>query len=186
MDGKPKRTPSAPDRAGLALPPLDPDAEPTPEELAAAGALRDALEDAARPDPLADFARAAALAHAPRPLEPDAHRAILEQAIARGEARRTQARRRWTRVAFGGAAGALAMAATALLWVSTSMRPQSAAAPVVQAAIAAEPLAPLRSTQSLFREPFARAGGASARIDRIALARGSDLRDNRFAAWGVR
>ena len=47
-------------------------------------------------------------------------------------------------------------------------------------------MVPTRSTQSLFEEPFAPRGGASARIDRIAMARSSDLRENRFARWGVR
>jgi hypothetical protein len=45
-----------------------------------------------------------------------------------------------------------------------------------------------RSAADLFdpTTPFPRAGGESARVDRIASARASDLRDNRFAAWGVR
>jgi hypothetical protein len=47
------------------------------------------------------------------------------------------------------------------------------------------PLARARSTQELFREPF-KAGESSARIDRIASARASDLRNNHFARWGVR
>jgi hypothetical protein len=47
------------------------------------------------------------------------------------------------------------------------------------------PLARTRSTEPLFDEPF-KPGEASARIDKIALARGADYRDNRFAKWGVR
>jgi hypothetical protein len=47
------------------------------------------------------------------------------------------------------------------------------------------PLARTRSTEPLFDEPF-KPGEASARIDKIALARASDYRDNRFAKWGVR
>jgi len=43
-----------------------------------------------------------------------------------------------------------------------------------------------RSTQALFTDPFAPTGGESARIDRIAMARGADLRDNQFAKWGAR
>ena len=43
-----------------------------------------------------------------------------------------------------------------------------------------------RSTQELFPERFAPTGGESARIDRIAMARAADLRDNEFAKWGVR
>ena len=42
-----------------------------------------------------------------------------------------------------------------------------------------------RSTQPLFREPFAAVGGETSRVDRIAMARGADLRDNEFAKWGV-
>jgi hypothetical protein len=47
------------------------------------------------------------------------------------------------------------------------------------------PLARTRSTEALFDEPF-KPGEASARIDKIALARAADYRDNRFAKWGVR
>ena len=43
-----------------------------------------------------------------------------------------------------------------------------------------------RSTQALFPERFAATGGETARIDRIAMARATDLRDNEFAKWGVR
>lgn len=45
-----------------------------------------------------------------------------------------------------------------------------------------------RSSQDLFdaSTPFPRSGRESARIDRIAAARGSDLRANRFASWGIR
>ena len=45
-----------------------------------------------------------------------------------------------------------------------------------------------RSADDLFdaTTPFPRRGGESARIDRIASARAADLRQNRFAAWGVK
>jgi hypothetical protein len=43
-----------------------------------------------------------------------------------------------------------------------------------------------RSTQALFPDRFAPVGGETARIDRIAVARAADLRDNEFAKWGVR
>ena len=46
-------------------------------------------------------------------------------------------------------------------------------------------LARVRSTQPLFTEHFEAHGGESARIDRIAIARAADLRDNEFARWGV-
>lgn len=47
-------------------------------------------------------------------------------------------------------------------------------------------LVPCRSTQGLFDAPFAREGGATARIDRIATARGRELRANGFSRRGVR
>ena len=43
----------------------------------------------------------------------------------------------------------------------------------------------MRSTQALFDQPFER-GQATARADRIAVARTADLRQNRFARWGVK
>ena len=76
-------------------------------------------------------------------------------------------------------AGGVAMAAAIALLLG---RPSADGARRAEA----EPLVPVRSTQSLFHEPFARTGGESARIDRIASARAADLRDNRFAAWGVK
>ena len=57
--------------------------------------------------------------------------------------------------------------------------------PAADAVVAA--FIPTRSTDDLFgAAPFPRTGGESQRIDRIAMARASDLRQNRFAAWGVR
>ena len=166
--GRDEERPSAP----------DPDAPPSAEELAQAEALRGALADPSRPSASADFARAISLAHAPRPLGAEAHRAIVEQGIARGEARRRRARSRWGRASMA-IAGGVAMAAAIALVLG---RPSADGARRNEA----EPLVPVRSTQSLFREPFARTGGESARIDRIASARAADLRDNRFAAWGVK
>jgi hypothetical protein len=43
-----------------------------------------------------------------------------------------------------------------------------------------------RSAADLFPEGIPRAGGTSDRVDRIAYARARDLRENRFARWGVR
>ncbi len=52
---------------------------------------------------------------------------------------------------------------------------------------AALPMIPVRSTEALFEplDPFPRAGGATERIDKISASRGAELRNNRFAAWGV-
>jgi hypothetical protein len=160
----------------------EPDAPPSAEEVAAAEALRDALGSAA-PNDAADFARAVSLAHAPRALDADEHRAIVERAIAARGGRKTgRARLRTRATLVAGVGASLALAATIALFVGRA-QPESAS---LRAAIASEPLVPVRSTQALFREPFARSGGESARIDRIALARAADLRANRFAAWGVK
>src|SRR5438445_4008073 len=163
-------------------PEIDPDAPASAEEIAEAEALRDALADPRIDHEGAALARAAALAHTPRAIDPAEHRAIVERAIAAASAKKTRTGGRVIRVAFG-AAAALSLAAAIALVVG-SMHPRDDAA--TTAATTVTPLAPSRSTQPLFHEPFARSGGASARIDRIARARQADLRDNRFAMRGVR
>jgi hypothetical protein len=80
------------------------------------------------------------------------------------------------RVVFGGAvASTLAMAAGALLMLRP---PGGAPSPSAE-------LTATRSTETLFVEPF-QVGQTSARIDRIAMARSHDYRENRFRRWGVR
>lgn len=148
----------------------DPDAPASEEELRAAEALRAALEEPTTSHEDADLARALALSHAPRELPADDHRAILERAL---DARDAKPRGRVIRVVFG-AAAALSMAAAFVL----VMRSRPVETPAASAIAA-------RSTQPLFHEPFEPIGGTSARVDRIAMARASDLRDNRFARWGV-
>lgn len=189
----------------------DPDAPPTAEELEAARALAEALEGplAAKPDDQhVAFADALRAAYAPAELDPARHEALLERALGslgapaaptapvvrlddrrRLDERRRQAARSALR--WGSATGALAAAAAAVLVLSTSGKrsaPSLASqspAPGAAVAVAAPALAPSRSTQELFDEPFARSGGSSARIDRIAQARSRDLRQNRFRRWGV-
>jgi len=71
----------------------------------------------------------------------------------------------------------LALAAGIVLFLQTqetNLRPHSEVA-----------LAKARSTQPLFDEPF-HAGETSARIDKIAMARASDYRNNYFAKRGVK
>ena len=168
----------------------DPDAPATAEEIAAAEALRDALADPSIDHEGAALARAASLAHSPRALDPADLRAIVDRAIANAPKQETRTEKtsakkreggRVIRVAFGVAA-ALSMAA-ALILVMGRDRSESTAS---SAAPHAQVLTTVRSTQPLFQEPFARSGGGSARIDRIARARGADLRENRFALRGVR
>jgi hypothetical protein len=160
----------------------NPDSPPSREELAEAEALRDALGTSA-PNAAADFARALSLSHSPRPLAVQEHRALVDRAIARSEACRVASQKRRRRAVVGVASG-LALAAAIALVVGRAQFALEESAEPMRASI--EPLIPLRSTQSLFPQPFARRGGESARIDRIASARGSDLRDNRFTTWGVK
>jgi hypothetical protein len=157
----------------------DPDAPPSAEEIAEAERLRDALADPARVHEGATLARAVALAHEPRAIDPGEHQAIVERAIAAATKGKRATGGRVIRVVFGVAA-ALSAAAALLLVIGRSA--ERSARPEMPATA----LAPVRSTQPLFHEPFARIGGASDRIDRIAMARAGDLRDNRFALWGVR
>lgn len=185
----------------------DDDVPATPEELAAAARLRDAG------DPLVDALRAA---WAPGAIDAEAHAALLDETVAldaeelalaellREELATDGAvvalRAAWAPaelsaaehdaivaralasrgnvIAFPrarrvllGATSALAFAASVVVWLGN-----------VQGEV---PLARERSTQALFEEPF-RAGETSARIDRIASARASDFRDNRFTRWGAR
>ncbi len=165
---------------------VDPDAPASAEELAAAEALRDALAGAppeAAPDPTAadaELLRALSLADAPRELPKERAEALVATALdgfdARRSAKRTERRGVVVRVAFG-AATLVAAAAAVVLFVGRPGSPPDTNA--------SASLAHARSTQPLFNEPFER-GQTSARADRIASARASDLRNNRFAQWGVR
>lgn len=162
---------------------LGPDAPPTEEELREARALAEALEsrastgapDSPLPSDDAAFLRAVAVAEGIgiRELDPEKNARLVERALARASTTPEPKREgRVIRVAFG-ALTALSLAAAVVFAVVGA--PKSELPPT---------LAQSRSTQELFREPFH--GEASARIDRIAMARSSDLRENRFARWGVR
>jgi hypothetical protein len=148
--------------------PQDPDAPPSEEELVESARLREALEDASKASPDADLLRAVKSAAAPDRLDSKA----LDDAIAKSLAARPRTRGRVVWVAFGGVA--LAAAAAVVLLLVGGMPPREPS------------LATARSTQSLFVERFESRGGESARIDRIAMARGSDLRENHYARWGAR
>ena len=144
-----------------------------PEESRAAELLRDALDGkVTKASPEAELAHALVCAWNPKPLSDEEHKAILARALGTN----VVAFRRRTfvaRVSYG-VAGVIAIAASVFLVVKSSPRGEGEI-----------PLARSRSTQELFTEPF-QPGEASARIDRIAMARASDYRDNRFAKWGVR
>lgn len=147
---------------------------PTAAELAAAEALRDRL---ARPTATADDDLVVALraAWSPATLDDAAHAAIVAKALASAPARTTGAQI----IAFRPRRASVAAAVTAVLAIAAGVFV------FIGSTGEEQPLAKARSTQPLFSEPF-KPGEASARIDRIASARASDYRDNRFAKWGVR
>jgi hypothetical protein len=153
----------------------DPDAPPSEEERAAAESLRATLDAGDGGDPVVEALRAA---HAPRPIDAAEHGAIIARVVT-GAPRRAHASTadaprsaKILRFSLGGAGVAIAIAAGVLLFLQSKDEHE-------------HPLARARTTQPLFSEPF-KAGEASARIDRIAVARAADFRDNRFAKWGVR
>jgi len=180
MTPKPPSPPLVPPSSEVAL---DPDGPPSQDEIAASEALRRALEDPEVPNGLADLARAAALAHAPRAIDPFTHRRIVDGALARRRPRGG----RVIRVSFGIGAG-LALAAGVALVVGSLADPSTQG---VATLAERPPLIQARSTQPLFDEPFVASpapmpGHGSSRIDRIAMARASDFRENEFSRWGAR
>lgn len=148
------------------------------EEIAAASALRDALEGKSdAPEVVA----ALRTAWSPAALDEAEHRAIVAKALGadaradgRGNVVALRPRPPAMRLAVVTTTTVLALAASVVVWLTSAPPGRDEA-----------PLAKARSTQPLFDEPF-KAGETSARIDRIAVARASDYRDNRFAKWGVR
>jgi hypothetical protein len=148
------------------------DAPASEEEVAAANALREALESGQSTED-ADVLRALSLAHAPRELDVPDNERLIAAALDRPIKKKNNVVR-----VFFGVTTFVALAASVFLYVSTH---QNAARPTAQQI----ELVPVRSTQSLFDKPF-EAKGTSARVDRIAMAREGDLRENRFARWGVR
>jgi hypothetical protein len=150
--------------------PTDPDAPPSEEEVRESARLREALDDPSKDHAGADLLRAVKNAASPKPLQTK----DLDEAVARSleESKRNGL---VIRVVFG--AGAALAAAAAIVFVFSSLG---------QKADLSSELAHARSTQPLFATRFESHGGESARIDRIAIARAADLRENHFARWGVR
>ncbi len=148
----------------------------TEDEARDAEELRAALEDDDRDHALADLARAVVAAHAPASLSAEENARLVARALAPATTTAKPSRGNVIRVAFGAVATVTALAAS--VWIF--LGPPGAAP-------ATADLARARSTQPLFDEPFrAGAEGGSARIDRIAVARATDFRENRFKRWGVR
>jgi hypothetical protein len=146
----------------------DPDAPPSEEEIRESQRLREALDDASKENASADLLRAVKHAADPKPIAKGDLDAAVGQGLARGDRRSGGV---VIRVAFG--ASVLVAAAAAVFFFvgrGPAEKPE---------------LAHARSTQALFSERFEARGGESARIDRIAVARAADLRENHFARWGV-
>lgn len=159
----------------------DPLAPPSEAELVESARLRDALEQGA-PDADAALLRALgapfAAPAAPAPELASVERALQAALEAPTETARPERRGNVVYVAFGAGSAVLAAAAAALLFVGTLRG--GAPAPTRAAAYAES-----RSTAPLFSDRF-ETGDTTARMDVIASARSRDLRDNRYAAWGVR
>ncbi len=147
----------------------DPLAEPSPEELASSERLRQALDGHGDHEHLR-LARALSAAFAPS----------LDRPLGEPQLRAKARVRRSPQVIFyrfAAVASALAVAAAVLLRLTAEL-PRSAPAPDLTSLT----LAQSRSTAAFFQ---ANASGApTERIDRIASARGRELRDNRLPAMG--
>ncbi|WP_437940669.1 hypothetical protein [Sorangium sp. So ce341] len=157
------------------------------------GSSREPASPGAR-DELAELAVALRAAWRPAPLAELRNRALVEGALRAAPAPAPRARRIAPVTMAALSTLAAAAAAAALIFgqlreerASVARAPGAAAAPV-GAAAPRLPLIEARSTAALFdpAAPFPREGGQTERIDRIAAARASDLRQNRYAAWGVR
>jgi hypothetical protein len=158
----------------------DPLAPPSDAELIESGRLRDALEQGA---PHQDSPLLAALGAAFSAARDDEAEAATSRALHAALGAGPKAERRSSNVVYAvfGAGGAILAAAAAALLILTTL---SRSGPPVASA---EPVALVkpRSTAALFSDRF-ETGDTTARMDLIAGARGRDLRDNRYAAWGVR
>lgn len=157
------------------------DATPTPSERVAAERLRAAIEDPQRraeDAPLVEVGVALRAAYRPRDIEPLRNEALIARALSSASSRRKSAR--VLPFVTAAIAGVTAIAAGIALYVAPASNDASVAS--------APALTRSRSAVELFdpATPFPRSGGESARVDRIASARATDLRSNRFALWGVR
>jgi hypothetical protein len=157
----------------------DPLAPPSESELVESARLRDALAgQGAHPD--ADLARALRNAGAPAPLPAQRAHELVKSATLPRRAGNVLF------VTFGAAAiTAMAAAAAVMLLVFPAAERSADDAPAAATLPGATAFAQSRSTAALFSEKFETAT-TSDRIDRIADARSRELRQNRYAQWGLR
>lgn len=157
----------------------------TGDDSHADAALARALRSALSPPPLAAEARERAEAAARTETVHTAAEAVRGD-VARAAAKpQAEPRRNVVFVTFGAAALAAAAGFALLIARPSAEPPPSAALAVASASAPAHALLQSRTTGELFHERF-EAGATTARIDRITSARERDLRENRYALWGVR
>jgi len=153
----------------------DPFAEPSPDELIESERLRQALDGQGDHQDLR-LARALSAAFAPNLAPPARDPALTTAAIPVKPKPSGQV----IFYRFAAVTTALAVAAAVLL----QLTPESRKSAAPEADLATLALAQSRSTATFFRPDAA--GAPSERIDRIASVRSRELRDNRYALWGVR
>ncbi len=151
----------------------DPFAAASPEEIAESERLRQALDGQGHHEHLP---LAVALAAAVRPAAPSAR----PQLAAAPSAAAVRARPRVVYVVFGAATAVLAAAAAVALVLGSVSGESSSVRQTAPTALSTS-----RSSAPLFDERFT-LEGTTARVDRIASVRERELRQNRYAGWGVR
>ena len=119
----------------------------------------------------------------PPSINPERNDALIANALAQRSVPRAFPLRPAIRIggrAVVGVAAVMALAASVALFLDLPSS-RTTRAPQAQ-------LARVRSADDVFDAaiPFPRSGEESGRVDRIAAVRGSELRRNRFAQWGVR
>ena len=158
----------------------DPLAPPSEQELVESARLRDAVEQGT---PHEDAGMLAAL-RAPfaEPSDDDVGEAAALRALeaALGAAPKSERRRSNVVYAVFGASSAIVAAAAAALLFLPALSKSGAPAASADAGALVKP----HSTAPLFTDRF-ETGDTTARMDLIATTHGHDLRDNRYAAWGV-
>ncbi len=150
----------------------------TGTERAAAERLRAELDGEVLPGDGAELLLAVKLAAHPTALPPARNEELIQTALRAPFRARVRRIAPVTMAALAGLATLAAGVALVLDHARMTSPGAGAAAALVRA----------RSADGLFdaSTPFPRRGGESARVDCIASAREADLRQNRFAAWGVR
>lgn len=139
---------------------------PTEEELTESARLREELEDPGSKHRDVELMRAMRMATSPKPIDQVAHKKLLDRVVPRPRAV-------WYPI------GLALSAAAAVALLTINLRPSMAPAPTAN-------LLRARTTSTMFDAPFPKEGETSKRVDAIALARGRDLRANKWAKWGVK